>query len=81
MPLGYLDFSRREGWKREWGKGYPQMAQIHAEGGRRGRTGVDRFPASGVSAVTVESGWGRAQQMMTAPIARACPFWECHRVL
>ena len=40
-----------------WGRGtgYPQMAQMAqmaADGGRRGRMGVDRFAAPGVSAVT-----------------------------
>ena len=33
------------------------------------RTGVHRFPAPGVSSVTVESGWGRPQQMRTDPMA------------
>ena len=33
------------------------------------RLGVDRFPAPGVSPVTVESGWGRTQQMRTDPMA------------
>ena len=38
--------------------------------------GVDRFPALRVSSVTVESGWGRPQQMRTDRIARVLPVWE-----
>ena len=47
MPLGYLDFSRREGWKRGWGRVIRRWRRFTQKGVGVGGRALTDFPRQG----------------------------------